>query len=92
MSLEVRPRKPNVPDLKLMARTLPSRIKMRMRRSSALISYTDISPEANPTANTSMAGDCAMEVMAVGAVDEDPIRRFDDENLCMQFLERQSQM
>lgn len=34
-----------------------------------------------------MAGDCAMEVMAVGAVDEDPIRRFDDENLCMQFLQ-----
>lgn len=81
MWLEVRPRKPNVPDLKLMARTLPSRIKMRMRRSSALISYTDISPEAKPTANTSMAGDCAMEVMAVDAVDEDPIRRFGDENL-----------
>lgn len=62
-------------------------MKMRMRRSSARISYIDISPDAKPTPKTSIAGDCAIDVMAVVAVVDDPTRRFDEENLCIQVLE-----
>ena len=44
---------------------LPSCIDMRISRSSALISYTDISPEEKPIPTTSMAGDCTRAVTAV---------------------------
>ena len=45
------------------ARTPPS-MNIRMRRSSARMSYTEISPEVKPIPTTSIAGDCVRHVIA----------------------------
>ena len=49
---------------------LPSCMTMRINRSSARMSYTDISPDEKPIPMTSIAGDRARAVMAVDAVFE----------------------
>ena len=56
--------KPNLPFRKARARTPPPSINILMSRSSARISYTDISPDVKPTPTTSIAGDCTRAVMA----------------------------
>ena len=52
-------------------------------------SYTEISPDAKPMPTTSMAGDCAMAVIAALEpfwLPDGAVKREEDENLWMQVL------
>jgi hypothetical protein len=52
------------------------------------MSYTEISPDANPIPTTSMAGDWTRHVMAgLEAEVAEPLRRFEAEYLWIQVLE-----
>jgi hypothetical protein len=50
---------------------LPPSMNIRMSRSSARKSYTEISPDVNPIPTTSMAGDCVRAVTAQKSVLEE---------------------
>ena len=52
------------------ARTAPSCIAIRIKRWSARMSYTDISPDENPIPMTSIAGDGARAVIALETVSD----------------------
>ena len=65
----------------------PSCMNTRISLSSDRISYTEISPDANPIPTTSMAGDWTMHVIAGWEVEEaDPLKRFDAEYLWIHVL------
>jgi hypothetical protein len=65
---------------------LPPSINIRMSRSSALISYTDISPEEKPMPTTSIAGDCVRDVIEHGSASLLEDWRRDRANLWIQVL------
>lgn len=71
----------------------PSRMNTRTSLSSDRISYTEISPDANPIPTTSMAGDWTRHVIAGLEVEEaDPLRRFEAEYLWIHVLEGRLEM
>ena len=59
---------------------------MRMSRSSARMSYTEISPEEKPIPTTSIAGERASAVMAVELVFDGDVRSDAAAKVCMSVL------
>ena len=55
-------------------------MNIRMRRSSARTSYTEISPETKPIPTTSMAGDCVNAVIAEAGTLAEVLIWFGDES------------
>jgi len=78
------------PLLKDRARISPPFIYILINLSSARISYTEISPDANPIPTTSIAGDCVRAVTGYNGVAESlgssVINNFELEKVCIQVL------
>ena len=78
----------DVPLRKASERIPPSCMNTRISLSSARMSYTEISPDANPIPTTSIAGDWTRQVIAGLEVEvAEPVRRFEAGYLWIQILE-----